>query len=283
MNDVTLIIPSYNYGNYIEDAIDSVLEQTEQPERIFVIDDCSTDSTRRVLQRYSNKIELIYNDKNLGIVENFRKAVNICRTEFIAFVGADNIAKRNFVYELRRALARNQRAAVAYFDMEIFGPKAEQLAAKVGATYISDSDPKRFYWSFPDPTPEALARLETDNFMNGSSMFRRSAYEAVGGYRQTLGPEDADLFLRMVRHGYEVVRVPEALIMYRQHSLGQANTALLTQKIIEDQKQALEAAWAENEHLRKWAASLHEALVDANNWARHLELQLQDSEKSGNN
>ena len=77
MNDVTLIIPSYNYGNYIEDAIDSVLEQTEQPERIFVIDDCSTDSTRRVLQRYSNKIELIYNDKNLGIVENFRKAVNI--------------------------------------------------------------------------------------------------------------------------------------------------------------------------------------------------------------
>lgn len=119
--------------------------------------------------------------------------------------------------------------------------------------------------------------------MNGSSMFRRSAYEAVGGYRQTLGPEDADLFLRMVRHGYEVVRVPEALIMYRQHSLGQANTALLTQKIIEDQKQALEAAWAENEHLRKWAASLHEALVDANNWARHLELQLQDSEKSGNN
>lgn len=274
MSTTAIIIPNYNYANYIEEAIQSVLEQEVPPTELLIIDDGSTDSTRKILSYYENKIRIVYNEKNLGIVENFRKAVNLTSADYVAFVGADNIAQPNFVKELKYALDQNKKAGVAYFDMEIFGPRAKDLAEKVGAKKLEGGIQPGFIWRFPDPTPEAIQRLSEDNFINGSSMFRRTAYDAVGGYRHAHGPEDADLFFRMVSAGFGAVRVAKPLLRYRQHSVGQANTVLISNMIIEQQKKALEDAWRELARVSDWANSLHNALIDANKWARHLEAEI---------
>src|SRR6185503_3622886 len=59
-NDITVIIPCHNYENYVGEAIESVLSQTLKPSRIIVIDDGSTDDSRRVIKRYEKDgVELI--------------------------------------------------------------------------------------------------------------------------------------------------------------------------------------------------------------------------------
>ena len=117
------------------------------------------------------------------------------------------------------------RVAVAYTDMTIFGPLSRLLAAKVNAEPLQRDGV--FAWRFPDPHPDVVAQLKEHNFIHGSSLYRRSAYERVGGYvKEVERPEDHSLFHRMLLAGYSAAHVPELLVEYRQHSRDQANTAL---------------------------------------------------------
>lgn len=229
---VTVIVANFNYGDFLPDAMESVLKQTVAPDEIILIDDCSTDGSQDIVSRYKNVARVVLNEKNLGIVDNFNKAVSLATGDYIAFLGADNRMRSDYVECCKTALDRHPEAALVYTDMTIFGGRAPQLAESVGATLIGESVAERwpvYLWQFPDPTPEALAGLETRNFMHGSSMYRRLAFDQVGGYRKSNGPEDHNLFKRMLQTGWQPFHVREALIEYRQHSTNQANTVLALQ------------------------------------------------------
>ncbi len=73
---VSVVIPSYNSGGTIEEAIESVLAQ-DVPVEIIVIDDCSLDDTEHVLQKYKNdpRIRIIVNEKNLGVAASRNRGV----------------------------------------------------------------------------------------------------------------------------------------------------------------------------------------------------------------
>lgn len=226
---VSIIIPNYNYGRFLREAVDSVLNQIVPPDEVLVIDDASEDDSRSVMQEYAGKVRLEFNDRNLGIVDNFRKAVSLTSGDYIAFVGADNRVRSDFVELCKGALDRDEEAAVAYTDAALFGPRAAVLAAAVGAERVAESVGERWpihLWRFPDPTPEVLAAFPEHNFVHGSSMYRRRDYDAAGGYLRENPPEDHHLFYRMHRLGRRFVHVGAPLLEYRQHSTGQTNTVL---------------------------------------------------------
>ncbi|NIQ15566.1 MAG: glycosyltransferase, partial [Candidatus Dadabacteria bacterium] len=87
---VSLIIPNYNYGHLAAEAIESAIAQTSPPKEILFIDDYSQDRSIEVAKRYQDKIKIVKNDKNLGIVGNFNKAVSLTSGDYICFLGADN-------------------------------------------------------------------------------------------------------------------------------------------------------------------------------------------------
>jgi len=222
---VSLIIPNYNYGHFLSEAIESALNQTVQPDEILFIDDCSTDNSLEIASRYKGRIEIVRNEKNLGIVDNFRKAVSLTKGDYIVFLGADNRLRSDYVEKCKRALDLNPKAAIAYTNVIIFGPRASVLAQDVGAKkipYTKDC----FLWEFIPFNEEAKKILKERNFIHGSSMYRRVAYDQAGGYIKTSLPEDHNLFYRMIEKGWEAVLVPEPLLEYRQHSAEQANTQL---------------------------------------------------------
>ena len=70
--------------------------------------------------------------------------------------------------------------------------------------------------------------------MNCSSMYRRTWYDKVGGYKDNKKAEDFDLFRRIVFAGGKPIHIPHATFEYRQHSLEQANTVIQTENIIAD-------------------------------------------------
>lgn len=232
--NLSLIIPNYNYGNFLQECIDSVLNQSVLPTEILIIDDASTDHSESILKKYDNHdlIKVIRNESNLGIVSNFSKAVANTSGDWVVFVGADNYVRNDFVEQYLKHSELYPEASVFYSDIIIFGERAEELANQVGA--LPTSEPDNFLWSFPEPTPEVIENLKDVNFMHGSSMFSRNWYEKVDGYQESDGPEDHDLFYRMVAAGGTPIHVAQTTLYYRQHSVEQANTQLLLEELVDD-------------------------------------------------
>lgn len=231
---VSVIIPNYNYGHLLIDAVESVLLQTVAPDEILIIDDASTDNSREIMKLFDGKLRLVFNEHNLGTVENFKKAVALTSGDYIAFLGADNRMRCDYIEKCRAALDANPDAAVAYTDMLVFDELANIMAQQnpellhsVGNSAIKRSGV--YLWKFRDPTPAAVADIAHDNFIHGSSMYRRVDYERAGGYQSTGKPEDQDLFTRMLATGRKAVHVAFPVIEYRQHSPLQRNNLVTAQ------------------------------------------------------
>lgn len=91
MPKVSVIIPTYNYGKYIEKAIDSVLAQTYKDFEIIVVDDGSTDNTREIIQtRYKDKVRYFYQE-NKGAPVARNKGIKESKGEYLAFLDQDDL------------------------------------------------------------------------------------------------------------------------------------------------------------------------------------------------
>lgn len=260
---VAVIVPSYNYGAFLAEAVESVLRQTRLPDEILIVDDASEDSSeligRALAAAHAGIVRYHRNERNLGIVDNFNLAVSLTASDYVCFLGADNRFRADYVERLAALLDAHPEAAIAYSDFALFGPRAklvhEQFAPEWrGATVLDTYHLVRF----PPFEDQGLAGLERSNFIHGSSMYRRKAFDQVGGYlSRAEGPEDHNLFLRMVRAGWTAVGAPEPLLEYRQHSRDQAQGRL---------ESAAEARFFRSQH-----ATLERALAEARQQVAELQ------------
>jgi len=91
---VSVCVPTYNYGNYIAETIESVLAQNFTDFELLIIDDCSKDQTAHVVESYARqdpRIRFIVNKVNLGMVENWNSCIAEARGEYIKFVFGDDL------------------------------------------------------------------------------------------------------------------------------------------------------------------------------------------------
>lgn len=96
MNEVLISVAmtTYNGAKYLEEQLDSILRQTISNIEIVVCDDCSTDNTWDILQRYAqrdSRFRIYRNEQNLGVVRNFERAINMCSGDYIALSDQDDI------------------------------------------------------------------------------------------------------------------------------------------------------------------------------------------------
>ena len=220
---VSLIIPNYNYGRFAAEAIESALAQTVPPKEILFIDDCSDDNSMEVAKRYQDRITIVRNERNLGIVENFNKAVSLTSGDYICFLGADNRFRSDYIERCQRLLDHRPEVGIAYTNVVFFGPRAEVIALKLGIHALPNTC-DMFLWRLPEFNEKTRELLEVGNCIHGSSMYKRQAFNDVGGYQKGGRQEDQNLFYRMVKNGWDAVLCPEFLLEYRQHSSQQADT-----------------------------------------------------------
>lgn len=91
---VSVLIPTYNYADYLTGAIESVLSQTFRDFELLVVDDASRDDTVCVLERYAkrdSRIRLEVNPRNLGLVGNWNRCLAMARGEYVKFLFADDL------------------------------------------------------------------------------------------------------------------------------------------------------------------------------------------------
>lgn len=229
-NEVSCIIASYNYGDFLIEAIESVLRQTIVPDKILISDDCSTDDTQLIaesyVKMYPKLIKYNRNDKNLGIINHFNKAMTLVKGDYIFFLGADNRLLSNYVEECIKGLEKDKGIGIAYTDYALFGSRARLIYTGFNDLFKGQIIENTYYQiNFPefDNRELILEELKKGNFIHGSSMFRREAFNEVGGYVKTTDPEDYNLFFRIFNQGWGIVKIKNTNLEYRQHSVGQAN------------------------------------------------------------
>lgn len=90
---VSIAIATYNGEKYLRDQLDSLYSQTIIPDEIIVVDDCSNDATKDILEEYNAKkgLRYIINENNLGVNKNFEKAIRSCKSEYIMICDQDDI------------------------------------------------------------------------------------------------------------------------------------------------------------------------------------------------
>lgn len=201
---VTVVITCYNYAHYLGDAIESALAQTHQPLEVIVVDDGSTDNTWEVAARYPVRV---VTQTNQGLSAATNAGVRASTGEFVVRLDADDVLYPTFVEETLAALEQYPRAALAHTDSEFFGTRTGRAPFK----------------------PFDAEALAEGAMTTCCSLFRRSAWDAVGGLDPTMVLcEDWDLWLTFAERNMPGVMVRKVLWGYRQHGPSMVNRKKLT-------------------------------------------------------
>jgi glycosyltransferase involved in cell wall biosynthesis len=202
-SDVTVIVTLYNYANYIEQALQSVLEQTHRRLNLVVVNDKSSDMSLRIARDWMTmhasrfgQAMLLSAVSNYGLAVSRNVAFRDSNTEHVLVLDADN-ALYPLAIERLLSACNNAKAQAAYSLIETFGE-----AAGIGESYVWD--------------PNRFAR---HNYVDAMALIRKDAWEKAGGYTlfSTSGWEDYDLWCSFIDAGMEAVFVPQILSRYRVH------------------------------------------------------------------
>lgn len=198
--EVSVVIPCHNQGEFLPDAILSVFDQTFRSFEIVIIDDGSTDpATLDVLQTIQLPRTRIIRQENRGLPGARNAGMEVARGKYLVPLDADDELRPTFMERLHAAIECRPDAAYAHCWAELFGNTSLLYATR----------PWNPFW------------LTRANSVIGCVMMRREAWQAVGGYDETMVgfPEDWELWIRFYEEGWDQVLVPEPLFRYRRHGV----------------------------------------------------------------
>ena len=201
--DVAVVIPCFNHGQFLGEAVASALAQEPPPAKVIVVDDGSDEQgIDAALAALPDEVEVLRQpNRGRGAARNTGAAA-AHEAEFILMLDADDVLPEGSIASLRDALAANPKAGFAFGRMRYFG----DWSGEVG---------------LPPFDPYAILYRPTTGWIG---MLRRKAFDAYGGYETTLeGYEDWDLVLGILEAGWEAEQVDEVVLNYRKH--GQSSLA----------------------------------------------------------
>lgn len=196
---VSIVIPAYNHGQYLDEAIRSILEQDYPNVELIVIDDGSTDNTKDVLEKYKGRF---YSETqpNQGQVATLNKGWRMSRGDVLAYLSADDLLLPGAISSAVKCLEDTPDAVLTYCDFNLIDPHSLTVRRVT--------------------TPEFDYREMAVEFVcapGPGAFFTRPAFERAGvwnsDFKQML---DYEYWLRLGLCG-RFVRIPEVLAAYRVH------------------------------------------------------------------
>lgn len=140
---VTVLVPVYGHSVHLGECLDSVLAQTYEDLEIIVVDDCSTDGARRVARRYpalDERVRVVENDTNLGLVGNHRRCLALAGGEYVKFVHADDRLRPTAVERLVGAALSRPGVALATSAREAIDASGAPLGPVATTSRLADVD-----------------------------------------------------------------------------------------------------------------------------------------------
>jgi len=218
MPKVSVIIPCYNQGQYVNEAVQSVLAQACGDYEIIIVNDGSTDEfTNDLLSSYRGEKIKVIHTANQGLAEARNNGIRASTGRYILPLDADDKIGAEYLAEAIKVLDADHETGIVYCEAEYFGEKTGK-------------------WDLP---PYSFERMLRENKIFCSAFFRREDYDATCGYDPKMihGLEDWDFWLSLLELGKKAYRIPKILFYYRiransmVHTLDEEKYAYLRHRV----------------------------------------------------
>jgi len=207
-SNVTVIIPCYNDGQYIMEALQSIYNQTLLPEKIIIVDDGSDAATKKILNAINHPLVQIIYQENKGVSAARNRAIALAQTDYIVNLDADDYFEPSFIEKAVAVLDNNnQVVAVSSYCRAFKNDKTIEIIKPLGGK---------------------LKDFIVINNGRASSMFLKKSWEAVGGFDEKMheGYEDWEFWIAILEHEGNMHIIKEALSHYRIKNTSRDQKAL---------------------------------------------------------
>lgn len=198
---LSVVMPVHNGLPFLDASIASILAQTFSDFELVILNDASTDRTAHVLREWKKRdrrIRVIESKHKLGLSGSANLAVRTSRAPLVARMDADDVS--------------HPQRLERQFDV------MQSDAKTVAVGTLSDGIDAEGRTTRPRDRWRIIRRSNYIPFPHGSAMFRRDAFDTIGGYDENLiYGEDQNFFLRMTALG-RVVTLPDVLYHFRYHT-----------------------------------------------------------------
>ncbi len=197
---VSIVMPAYNAGAYIEEAIRSVQAQTLEDWELLVLDDGSSDETCRLaaaLAAEDPRILLLPNKENLGTARTRNRGLALCRGQYVALLDSDDLWQPEKL-EAQIALLEQSGADFSYCSYAIV-----------------DGEGKRARADYIVPEQAALGSLLRENYIGCSTVLLRRELVESNGFDPNFYHEDYVLWLQLLQMGLRGVGCTQVLAAWR--------------------------------------------------------------------
>ena len=189
---VAIVIPIYNYAHTLERAVNSAINQTHPASEIIIVDDGSTDNSQAVgkkLEAGNPTVRYIYKD-NGGVATARNFGIQQAHSKYVVCLDPDDSIEPQFLEACVPELENNRALGIAYTGLLAIMPDGKEKKSPWPSEFDFDKHIGYF------------------NQIPTCCVFRKSAWERLGGYKQRFAPdgagsEDAEFFTRMCAMGYD--------------------------------------------------------------------------------
>ena len=200
-------MPVYNAQDYLREAVDSILAQTDRDFELLAIDDGSTDTSREILASYDDpRLRIESNEKNLGLIATLNRGLDLARGEFIARMDADDFSLPDRLEKQIALLNRHPDFDAVSARYEFMDPQGQVMRHK--------------HYGIDRPLSSTLVCWSSQfdvPFCHGAAVFRKSFFDRVGRYDPEFShAEDYELFLRAQPES-QLANHPDVLYRVRRH------------------------------------------------------------------
>lgn len=195
---ISVIMPAYNAEKYIAQAIESILNQTFKDFEFIIINDGSTDNTVKIINQYQDeRIILINNEKNKGLVPSLNQGLKLASGEYIARMDADDISLPDRFMKQIKYMDKHPKIGVLGSWFHIFGEEINRIETKLKSPKLADM-------------------IETSPVGHPTAMLRKKFFDK---YYLQYDPaythaEDYELWTRVIKF-MKIANLPEVLLNYR--------------------------------------------------------------------
>ena len=183
---ISVVMSVYNGEKHLREAVDSILNQTFTDFEFIIINDGSTDKTKKILESFSDPRIRLFHQENIGLTKSLNIGLKNSKGDFIARMDADDISHPDRFYE-----------QVAYLEQN-------HAIGLLGTQYAVIDDNGKDFGTVRNPIKNSEIKdilLVINTFCHGAVMFRKELLHIVGYYREKfLCAQDYDLWLRFAEH-----------------------------------------------------------------------------------
>ena len=211
---ISVIVPCYNQGQYLDEAVESVLAQTYQNFEIIIINDGSTEpESIEILKNYHKPKSKVLHTSNQGVCRARNTAIESAQGKYILPLDADDKIAPTYLEKALKIIENNLDVGIVYCETILFGAQE--------GTSTSSPLPKLFLGK--DSLPEILLH----NRIHNSALYRKSDWQLVNGYNPNMvyGLEDYDFWLSILATGKKAYLIEEYLYFWRKKEVSRTTLA----------------------------------------------------------